>query len=155
MGGWPGPASWDPFRDFEREVGRIFGAMGPVPHRLPRGIPPVNLYEVADRYVLTTQLPGMAPDEVELSITGETLTIRGERRRPEGVAEEGYRRQERALGRWTRSVTLPERVRAEEVAATFAHGVLTVTLPKAEPVRTRQINVAATPAAGPPPEAAP
>ena len=156
MGGWPGPTSWDPFRDFQREVGRIFGAMGPTPHRrLPLGIPPVNLYEVGDRYVLTTPLPGMGPDEVELSITGETLTIRGERRRPEGIAEEGYRRQERPLGRWARAVTLPERVRGEAVAATFAHGVLTVTIPKAEPVHARQINVAASPPAGPSPEAEP
>ena len=52
----------------------------------------------------------MVPEDLELSITGETLTIRGERKRPEGVSDESYRRQERQFGRWTRTVTLPDRV---------------------------------------------
>ena len=142
MRGWQGPTSWDPFRDFQREVGRLFETMGPPQlGRLPRGVPPVNLFEIDNHYVLTTPLPGMKPDEVELSITGETLTIRGERKRPEGVAEESYRRQERVLGRWTRTVTLPNRVETAGVTATFAHGLLTVTIPKAEQAVPRQINV--------------
>ena len=142
MSGWRGPTSWDPFRDFQREVGRLFETLGPSEGwRVPRGIPPVNLYEVGNDYVLTTPLPGMGPDEVELSIMGETLTIRGERKRPEGVLEESYRRQERVLGRWTRTVTLPDRVESSGIAATFAHGLLTVHIPKAEQIRPRQINV--------------
>lgn len=143
---WHGPTSWDPFRDFQREVGRIFETLGPPQSgRIPRGLPPVNLYEVGDQYVLTTPLPGMKPDDVELSITGETLTIRGERKRPEGVAEESYRRQERVLGRWTRTVTLPGRVETAGVAATFAHGLLTVTIPKVAQPAPRQISVTAAP----------
>jgi len=150
MNRWHGPTSWDPFRDFQREVGRLFETVGPSRNwRIPRGVPPVNLYEVGDRYLLTTPLPGMAPEEVKLSITGEALTIRGERKRPEGVVEESYRRQERVLGRWTRTVTLPERVESSGIAATFADGLLTVTIPKAEKIRTRQIDV--TSAVTPPP----
>jgi HSP20 family protein len=83
----------------------------------------------------------VAPEEVDLSITGETLTIRGDRKRAEGVSEESYRRQERQFGRWTRTVTLPDRVNSTNVSATFANGVLTVTLPKAEEAKPRQINV--------------
>ena len=142
MSGWQGPTSWDPFRDFQREVGRLFETLGPLQHwRLPQGVPPVNLYEVEDRYVLTTPLPGLLPEDVELSITGETLTIRGERKRSEGVAEENYRRQERVLGRWSRTITLPNRVETARIAAYFAHGLLTVEIPKAEQARPRQINV--------------
>jgi len=141
---WQG--RWDPFRDFQREVGRLFESLEPVGHwRVTRGVPPINLYDAGDRYLLTAQLPGMGPDEVDLSITGETLTIRGDRKRPEGVADESYRRQERQFGRWTRTVTLPDRVDSTNVAATFACGVLTVTLPKAEEARPRRISV--TPAA--------
>src|SRR4051794_18904240 len=138
---------WDPFRDFQREVGRLFESMEPLQHwRVVRGgVPPINLYDSGESYTLTSQLPGVGPDEVDLSITGETLTIRGDRKRAEGVSEESYRRQERQFGRWTRTITLPDRVDSAKVSASFANGVLTVTLPKAEEARPRQISV--TPAA--------
>ncbi len=133
---------WDPFRDLQREVGRLFESMEPAQHwRVARGVPPINLYDAGEQYILTAQLSGVGPDEVDLSITGETLTMRGDRKRSEGVAEESYRRQERQFGRWTRTVTLPDRVDSTKVSATFADGVLTVTLPKAEEARPRQISV--------------
>ena len=134
---------WDPFRDFQREVGRLFESLEPIQHwRVARCVPPINLYDAGEKYILTAQLPGIGPDEVDLSITGETLTMRGDRKRPEGVSEESYRRQERQFGRWTRTVTLPDRVDGSKVSAAFADGVLTVTLPKAEEAKPRQISVA-------------
>jgi len=137
---------WDPFRDFQREVGRLFERLEPAQHwRVAPGGPPINLYDAGESYILTAPLPGVGPEEVDLSITGETLTMRGDRKRPDGVSEESYRRQERQFGRWTRTVTLPDRVDGANVSATFSNGVLTVTLPKAEEARPRQINV--TPAA--------
>ncbi len=133
---------WDPFRDFQREVGRLFESLEPVEHwRVARGVPPINLYDTGDGYVLTAILPGIGPEEVDLSITGETLTIRGDRKRAEGISDESYRRQERQFGRWTRTITLPDRVNSANVSASFAHGVLTVTLPKAEEAKPRQISV--------------
>jgi HSP20 family protein len=69
--------------------------------------------------------------------------MRGERKRPEGVSDESYRRQERPFGRWSRTVTLPDRVDSAQVSATFAHGILTVSIPKAESARPRQISVTA------------
>jgi HSP20 family protein len=135
---------WDPFRDFQREVGRLFESMEPVQRwRLARVIPPINLYDAGESYILTAQLPGVGPEEVDLSITGETLTVRGVRKRPDGVSEESYRRQERQFGRWSRTVAMPERVDGAKVSASFAHGILTVTLPKAEEACPRQINVTA------------
>ncbi len=133
---------WDPFRDLQREMGRLFETFEPLqPWRLARPFPAINLYDAGDHYILTAQLPGVAPECVELSITGETLTIRGERTRVDGVPEESYRRQERQFDRWTRSVTLPDRVEGGQVSASFAQGVLTVTLPKAESARPRHITV--------------
>jgi HSP20 family protein len=101
----------------------------------------LNLHDAGDRYVLSAQLPGTTPEDVDLSITGETLTIRGDRKRPEGVSDESYRRQERPFGRWTRTVTLPDRVDSAQVSASFARGILTVTIPKAESARPRHISV--------------
>src|SRR5262249_37057421 len=98
---------WDPIREIQREVGRWFGTPEQrQTWRLARQYPAINLYDAGDRYVLTIPVPGMAPEEIDLSITGETLTLRGERKRPEGVSDENYRRQERPFGRWSRSVTL-------------------------------------------------
>lgn len=134
---------WDPFRDLQREMGRLFETFEPFALRLVRPYPAINLYDAGDRYVLTAPLPGMNPEDLDLSITGETLTLKGDRRRPEGVADESYRRQERPFGRWSRTVTLPDRVDGGQVSATFAQGVLTVTLPKAEGARPRQIAVTA------------
>lgn len=136
---------WDPFRDLQREMGRLLESLDPLqPWRLARPFPPINLYDAGDRYVLTAQLPGVQPEEVDLSITGETLTIRGERKRPAGVSDESYRRQERQFGRWTRTVTLPDRVESAQVAASFAQGILSVTIPKAEGAKPRHISVSAT-----------
>jgi HSP20 family protein len=135
---------WDPFRDFQREVGRLFESLEPLQSwRVMRPFPAVNLYDAGDRYILTTQLPGMSAEDVDLSITGETLTMRGERKRPEGVSDESYRRQERQFGRWTRTVTLPDQVDSTNVSATFAQGILTVAVPKAESARPRQITISA------------
>jgi len=102
---------WDPFRDLQREMGRLFETFEPFqPWLVTRQFPAINLYDASDRYVLTAQLPGVTSEDLDLSITGETLTLRGERKRPEGVSDESYRRQERQTGRWTRTVTLPDRV---------------------------------------------
>ena len=146
MSGIPWQRRWDPFRDLQREMGRLFESLEPLqPWRLIRQFPALNLYDAGDRYVLTAQLPGVAPEDVDLSITGETLTLRGERKRPEGVPDESYRRQERPFGRWARTVTLPDRVETGQVSASFSHGVLTITLPKAESARPRHISVTASP----------
>lgn len=133
---------WDPFRELQREVGRLFEGLDPF--QLPRHVrqyPPINVYDAGDGYVLSAQLPGGAPEDVELTITGETLTMRGERKRPEGIKDDSYRRQERLIGRWSRTLTLPDRVDSAQVSATFNNGILTVHLPKAESAKPRHINV--------------
>jgi HSP20 family protein len=133
---------WDPIRELQREMGRLFESFDPFEStRRVQHFPPLNLYDAGDRYILSAQLPGVAPADVDLTITGETLTMRGERKRTEGVKEESYRRQERSMGRWARTVTLPDRVDSGQVVASFCDGMLTVNLPKAESAKPRQITV--------------
>ena len=139
---------WDPFRELHREVGRLIVSLDPFQSvRRVQAYPPLNVHDAGDRYFLSMGLPGMTPADIELTITGETLTIRGERKRPEGIKDDSYRRQERPMGRWVRTITLPERVESTQVRASFAEGILTVNLPKAESAKPRRITVTAT---GPP-----
>jgi HSP20 family protein len=140
---------WDPFQELQREVGRLFESLEPFQvQRRVHLYPPLNLYDAGDRYILSAQLPGIAPGEIDLAITGETLTMRGERKRTEGVKDDSYRRQERPMGRWSRTLTLPDRVDRTQVSASFANGILTVSLPKAESTRPRHITVTAGVEAG-------
>jgi HSP20 family protein len=141
--------SWDPLRELQREVGRLFESLEPfASSRRVHLYPPLNLYDAGDRYILSAQVPGMAPDEIDLTITGETLSMRGERKRTEGVKDDSYRRQERPMGRWSRTVTLPDRVDIAQVSASFTNGILTVSLPKAEGAKPRHIAVTASPEVG-------
>src|SRR5271156_429095 len=90
---------WGPFQELRREMGRLLETLDPMQSmRQIHRYPPLNLYDAADRYILSVQLPGMAPAEIELTITGETLTLGGDRKRAEGVKEDSYRRQERPMG---------------------------------------------------------
>jgi HSP20 family protein len=133
---------WDPFRELQREVGRLFESLDPFQSaRRAHVYPPLNLYDAGERYILSAQLPGVATGEIDLTITGETLTMRGERKRAEGIKDDSYRRQERPIGRWSRTVTLPDRVDSTQVSASFANGILTVSLPKAESAKPRHITV--------------
>ncbi len=144
MAGWRESRGGDPFQDLEREMGRLLQTFQPWGSlRWPGVFPLINVYELPERFVVQAEVPGIAAEEIDLSLTGQTLTLRGDRKRPEGVSDEAYRRQERPFGRWSRSVSLPERIDAQGVTAECAQGVLTVTLPKLEDARPRQINVRA------------
>jgi HSP20 family protein len=144
MSHFPWGQRWDPLRDLQREMHRLLDNFESLPnYRVTRPYPPLNLYEAEDRYFVTAELPGSTPESIELSLTGETLTLRGERKPHEGVAEDQFRRQERPTGRWSRTVTLPQRIDADAVTANCNNGILTIDLPKAEEARPRQINITA------------
>jgi HSP20 family protein len=103
----------------------------------------MNVYERGHRFLILAELPGVDPGAIEVSVAGDTLTIRGERRRDDRVPDDQYRRQERPFGSWERSVTLPEAVLANEVSADIENGVLRIELPKAVRPRPQQIPVTA------------
>lgn len=104
--------------------------------------PAVDIYETDARdIVLKAELPGVARDDIELTVENNTLTIRGQRRRDEGVPEERYHRVERTYGPFSRSFTLPGTLEAGAVRAEYRDGVLTVKLPVRAEARPRQIQV--------------
>lgn len=105
-------------------------------------VPPVDIYETDGReIVLKAEVPGLNRNDIDLTVEDQTLTIRGERRRENGIKPDGYHREERVYGPFSRSFTLPATVDAGQVRAEYRDGVLTVSLPMREEARPRQIQV--------------
>jgi HSP20 family protein len=135
--------NWDPLGDLEREVDRLLRSVDLTFHgiRLGRQYPAINLYELDDEYLLTAELPGTKLEDLELTFAGGILTLKGCRDDSPDVPEHRFRRSERFHGTWQRSMSLPERIREDDLAATFTDGVLRVRLPKGVQTPPRQIAV--------------
>ncbi len=102
--------------------------------------PALDLYQNNDNIVAVVELPGLAKEDIDISLQDGTLTISGERK-DEATPENGATRTERCAGKFRRSITIPTRVDANKVSATYKDGVLTVTLPKAEEAKPKQIQI--------------
>ena len=103
----------------------------------------VDMYETDEEVVVKTATPGVKPEDIDVSITGDVLTIKGETKAEEKVEKANYIRQERRYGAFSRSLALPSTVVADKAAAEFESGVLILTLPKAEEVKPKTIQVKA------------
>jgi len=113
----------------------------PVPFAWGEGSLAVDMYETDDSVVLKTAVPGVKAEDISVSVTGDTLTIKAESKEEEEVKRENYLRRERRFGSYCRSVTLPGGLEAENAEADYSDGILTLTLPKAEEVKPKSITV--------------
>ena len=139
----PALAPWREFDGFENRIGRLLGETFGEAETFG-WTPSVNVVENEGEMTLTAELPGVAPDEVDIELEANVLTIRGEKRvEHEEKAEGKFRIYERAYGTFVRSFTLPMTVNAEKIAAEFENGVLTVHMPKTAEARGRRIKVEA------------
>ncbi|HEX6387199.1 MAG TPA: Hsp20/alpha crystallin family protein [Anaerolineae bacterium] len=134
-------------RSLWREMDRLRREMDRVLQSTTRlsapGFPALNVWTNADGVVVTAEIPGITPDDLDISITGDTLTLTGARRPEETGENVRYHRRERGFGRFTRSLQLPYRVEASQVSATFDKGVLRIDLPRAEADKPKKIQVKA------------
>ena len=103
--------------------------------------PVVDLFENKDSFVVKAELPGMKKEDIEISLHEGALLVSGERKREEKSKPGETYREERFYGKFHRSIALPKPVAADQVKATYKDGVLTVTLPKTEEVKPKQIEV--------------
>lgn len=135
--------AWDPFRDLEREVDRLLASVSLSFSgiRFGREYPPVNVYELDDGLLLTAELSGTRPEDLEVFVADGALTLKGKRTGADGVPDDRYRRQERPRGAWQRSLTLPEGIHEDQMRAEFSNGILKVRLPKAPSTTPRLIPV--------------
>lgn len=142
---------WEPFREMmtlRDAMDRLLEDSFVRPSRLlwpdlGRGELPIDMYQTDNDVIVKASIPGLKPDEVDISITGDTLTIKGEHKEERETKEQDYFLKERRYGAFSRSLTIPVPVKTDKAEATFENGVLTLTLPKAEEVKPKQIKVKA------------
>ena len=130
---------FDPFRDLDRITEQLLGAQSGSA-RAPRFMP-MDLYRSGDHYVLHADLPGIDPGSVDVNVENNVLTIAAERseRTEEGVQ---WIASERFTGRYLRQLSLGDGIDSDKISATYANGVLTVTLPVAERAKPRKVSIA-------------
>ena len=134
---------WVEFERMQEEMERLArGLAGGLGLERPTVYPPVNISEDGEHLYVEAEVPGLAPSDLEISLEGDTLTIKGERRPGETGEKVSYHRREVEYGRFGRAIDLPVRVDADGVVARCVDGILTITLPKAASARPRQITVA-------------
>jgi HSP20 family protein len=122
---------------------RLFGGLSGWPYKEGAAgvFPLTNVTEDDDNYYVRAELPGMAADEIDISVTGDSLSISGERKIPAEEEEARYHRKEREAGKFSRMISLPGQVDTEKVEAGCTDGVLTIRLPKAQAAKPKQITV--------------
>ena len=140
---------WRPFggelsslrREMDNLWNRFFGET-PLARRLgEEWWPSVDVSEIKDNLIVKAELPGLDAKDVDVSISGDVLTIKGEKKREEEEKDEHHRYVERYYGSFQRSFRLPSNVKGEKVEATFDKAILKVTLPKVEEAKKKQIEV--------------
>ena len=131
--------------DMQSEVNRlletVFGRSGQGSGYEGAWVPAADMYETKDELVIKMDLPGMSEKDVQMSMTGDLLSLKGQRVESEDVTPEQYFRAERWAGRVEQVFQLPIPVQADKVRATYRDGVLTVTLPKVESVKPKEIKI--------------
>jgi len=133
--------------DVQREINRMFDNFfregGPDADSLATAawMPSVDIEEQDHQFILQVELPGVSKDDVKIVMQDAILTVRGEKKQQKQSKGNSYQRVERLFGSLQRSFTLPAAVLSDAIEATFKDGVLTITVPKAEEARTKQIEV--------------
>lgn len=140
---------YDPFRELrglQDEMNRLFNlgvSRSGNGEDIVRGAwsPSVDIFENQDKIVLEAELAGMKPEEVDISIENNVITLKGERKFEKTEDKDNYHRVERSYGSFVRSFTLPRTVVSDEAEADFQNGVLSITLPKREEAKARKIEI--------------
>ncbi len=139
---------WEPFREMltlremmDRMIDEVFER--PFPSVFTGQVPAIDMYQTDNEVVVKAALPGVKADDVQISVTGDVLTIKGEIKQEEEQKGRSYHIREHRWGAFERNIILPTTVVADKAKAEFENGILTITLPKTEEVRPKTITVKA------------
>ena len=136
-------ARFNHFNTFDRMLDNFFrgGVQDDGSLAVSYWTPAVDIAELDNQFVVKVELPGINKDDVKITLESNILTIRGEKKEETDVKEENYHRVERTYGSFQRSFKLPTTVKGDNIDAMYKDGILTVTLPKAEEAKPKQIEV--------------
>jgi HSP20 family protein len=137
---------WDPFQEMlnlRRTVDRLFDNVAPDRDWAQPTLwgLAVDMVENKDGFVVKASIPGINPDDLDVSYSDDTLTIKGEIKEDSTVKEDQYHLRERRYGSFMRSITLPTKIKGDAIEASYQNGVLTLHLPKAEEVKPKRIAI--------------
>ena len=138
------PTIWREMDRLQQDMNRMFGDLAVNRMRKAPSFPAINVWAAEDTAKITAEIPGVNKDDLDINVTGDTLTLSGVRSQddlPEGAR---YHRQERRYGQFNRSIQLPYSVDVNKVKAVFKNGVLTVELPRVEAEKPKKITVKAS-----------
>jgi HSP20 family protein len=135
------PSTWREMDRLQREMNRLFEDYSPLRQRSAPSYPALNVWSNEEGLLVTAEVPGVSPEDIDVNVVGETLTLSGVRK-PDDLKEGArYHRQERGYGKFSRTLQLPFPVSVPKIEATFKQGVLNVRLPRAEQDKPRKITV--------------
>ncbi|GAB4476629.1 MAG: Hsp20/alpha crystallin family protein [Anaerolineales bacterium] len=135
------PSVWQEVERLQREMNQLMESFSPRRTRAVPSFPALNMWVSEEGIIITAEVPGIKPEDIDISVVNDLLTISGERQ-PEQVGEEvRYHRRERGCGKFARSIQLPFSVDANKVEASFENGVITINLPRKEEEKPKKIKV--------------
>ena len=135
------PSVWREMDRMQREMNRLFDTFAPGQSHTAPGFPAMNVWADENSVLITAEVPGIDPKQIDINVLGDTLTVNGSRNAddlPEGAQ---YHRRERGYGKFSRTMRLPYTVDVKNVEARFKNGVLSISLPRAEADKPKKIAV--------------
>jgi HSP20 family protein len=134
--------------DLDRFLEGNFPSLRFIWSRIPGGdqpwVPMAEVYEADDKFVVRVELPGVNPDDVDVTVVGDSLLVKGERKPPQGVAAEQYHECERCYGKFLRRIALPADVEVNKIEAAYDNGILEVSVTKSKAAKPMKIKIQKT-----------
>ena len=135
------PSIWHEMDQLQREMNRLFDATSSGRVFTPPSYPAINIWTNEDRQLISAEMPGIHPNNIEIDVTGDALSISGERMPDEVAKEARFHRRERSYGSFSRTIQLPFMVDTNKVEANFKNGILLINLPRAEADKPKKITI--------------
>jgi len=135
------PSIWQEMDHLQREMNRLFDVSSKGPVFNTPSYPAINIWTNVDGQIISAEMPGVHPEDLDIDVTGDALSISGVRKPDEVAREALYHRRERGSGSFSRTIQLPFMVDVNQVEASFKDGVLLITLPRAEADKPKKITI--------------
>lgn len=135
------PSIWQEMDQLQREMNRLFDATSTGRVFNSPTYPAINVWMNEDGQLITAEMPGVHPEDLDIDVTGDALSISGERKQDDVAKDARYHRRERSYGSFSRTIQLPFMVDTDRVEASFENGVLQISLPRAEADKPKKIQI--------------